>query len=1274
MILGSMFAFVPASAWAHPSLSWARTLVPGRPRSRVLSLLSRAGVDLPHVRVEPLSLPDAFLASVTSDRPLYRHGLDAAHLLVAQPLSPCAEVVLEVSVGGTRLATRPVQLDERGLGAVTLRELPVGEVSVRLRDAPASWPSCTFTVAEYKLAPLVAVLTSRSLERSRLSFTLSLESYGAPVSGEVRLELHDGGRRIDAATAIAKEGEVSSVFELRGEGPHAIVVQLASDASKTAAAPVIGSRAAEREPTVVSTLGAEVTAALLPGPGSSLVRGLYLDEGAIRSSPVRLERVDARTARLRAATPLETLRVVALDPRVPPRRPGAVDVATAQHPALVDATYRDAEAHFQAGRIERALELFELGKSLVKGPPHPNYAYFIACAHARLGRTDAALGALADAVREGWTDFAHLAADSDLASLRGNPTYEAFATGGVHEAVHDEVAAGQVVEFAVPGPVSLLAVGVFANGKPWEGWAAMLAPSELAPSVSVQGAAEPGKELTVRIGAGGSASVSAYVVVKDARLPSTDTPSSRLAGAMKAFVGDASKLLHVGEPTEPLQVPSPPAPLLPIQLPPFNPPPPFGSGPPPSSYDFGPPPAFGPPPMPGPAPGGFGPPPGGFGPAPAPPPAPSPWAQARGVGVSAPPPAAAPMRAPAKSPAAEPVRPETHDQAALFRARDEPVVLFAGFVPLVRGEGALPVQLGGEPADYVVEVFVSTGLDWAATEHRFRADRPTFVSVDAPRFVHASDVALGRVFVQCRSAATITIRKGGIPVALVGGQSGRELAPGRHELSFVATPGSFEVRLDAGAESETVSVRIDEPGKLRRLARAVQMLSPGEHLSRASDPSIRALRVLPGVDRPLRALIDATADYGHSCCEQTAAKILAACAMFALADEPARRSRAESIIVAGVEREERMWLRGQGFRTYPDSPPYPDSSWGPKTARHLFQLELLSSLSPSRALGRAMERGLEMARDAAAAYDLSWPPRSPASCEDGYAALRFGGDAAQASRLVSARASAAAGLLSAPLGRVGARAETAYAAAALLAAGGDRALALRLANAVLAELGAEGRLYSTVDSVAALALVSELRRAGVCGDAAVEVNGRALALAQAVNITEVESVRAANGTVAVEVLREVAEDWDRFASTVPVRVALEVQGRPTRRLRALDAAELVVKLENGYQPGDLCWVCLPDALSRVVGGGQVKLFSVDFAGASEVRIPLAATGATFDAAGEPGSARYAVCVRNMFEEERAGNPGLLDVSVAPAEGSSSMTAALKALALGLARTVRSALS
>jgi hypothetical protein len=357
-----------------------------------------------------------------------------------------------------------------------------------------------------------------------------------------------------------------------------------------------------------------------------------------------------------------------------------------------------------------------------------------------------------------------------------------------------------------------------------------------------------------------------------------------------------------------------------------------------------------------------------------------------------------------------------------------------------------------------------------------------------------------------------------------------------------------------------------------------------------------------------------------------------------------------------------MWLRGRGFKLYPESPGDPDPHWGPKTARHLWSLTLLRDLSgraaPSRALAGALDQAMAMADDTSRAYRLDWPPQQLSSCEDAYAAIRFGKADSAALGVVRQRTACVLGeaLPGAPPaphfgGAVGMRSEVAYGAAALLRAGGDteRRRAIGLADAVVRQIDAGGRLYSTVDSVAAIALMVELHAANIGGEGgAVEIDGERLSIPGAADRDgDARVIRCLEGVTAVEVTRMIEEDWDTRSAGLALVVSLTRGGAATRLLRTLDPVELVVRIERGYKPGDLCWVCLPDALSRVVGGGQVKRFSIDFRGKNELRIPLAATGVTLGPDGEQAPARFAVCVRNMFEEERGGSPGLLEVTVLP---------------------------
>ena len=1255
ILLGRAFAFAGKTAFQKPSLGWVQRLLGGGSAARplVISLFDRQPVLLPGATLSPPALPALSLAAVTSDKALYREGRDEVHLLALDPLAAGAEAVLEIQAGGAEFARRSARLDARGAASVALRDLPPGDYEVRFRGAPASSPACAFTVAAYRLAPLVASLVDRRLEGQRLAVTLRLESFGSPVDGKVQLELTDRGARLSSLTIDARDGVVAASFDLTGEGPHAINVQLVSDPARTATVPIVGSRAAERSRTLFSPLGAEVTGSLLPSEGSQPVRGIHLEEGAFRTSPFRLESVAVDRARLTAATAVETVRIVIVDPTKPLRRAGAVDPATAPHPSHLDEGYRRSEALFGERKYAEALAALDAAIA-EQATPHPNYAYSIACCHARSGDLSRGITALEAAIRDGWSDFDYIRKDEDLAALRGHPRFEALFEGP-REISLDDVAAGQVIELDVPGPMALVAIGAWIAGEAWEGWATVITKETITPRITAPANAEPGHAATITIDTGRAADdASVYVVIKDARLLTPDTPASRLAAGLKAFAEAAGKELVVGAPKETLAS-AIPAPSWPVAMPvtassPWGAMPSFGGFPPPAPGGYGPPPGpsgYGPPP---PMSASYGPPDAGFR---APPELLASLGEvASPAPTGAPPPdGASPYRAAAAPPPPPP-------------SIDEPEVLFAGLVATHGGRATIAVRLGGDFADYLIEAFVIAGADWAPIEARFRAQKEVFVSLDVPAFVHPHDGAIGRVHVGARSeGARVRVTRDGAEVPLV--FDGRTLDPGaplpglaggRAELSFVAGPGLWEAVIeDPSGARDSISRDVEIPGKIRRIARTVRFLQPGESVSRDQDAAVIGLRVLPGLDKPFRALVDATADYGHACCEQTAAKMLAASAMYALAEDPERRGRAEAILIAGVRREETMWLRGRGFKMYPESSSQPDSYWGPLAARHLWSVGLLRDLrgpaAPGHALAKAIGEALAMANDASRAYALSWPPTTPRTCEEAYATICFGPESARASAITLVKHLAAQSNALSAGGAVRMRAESAYASAALLRAGGpsSRALALSLANTVIGCLGENGRLYSTVDSVAAIALMVELRAAQIVGGAGTaSIDGARLSLREALDHAgEIREVRAIEGVTAVEVARVVEEDWEQFNAKLPLRVAIEKNGGPTRRLDALAAVDLVVKIETGYVPGDLCWVCLPDALSRVVGGGQVKRFSVDFKGRDEVRIPLAATGITVSREGKEAPAHFAVCVRNMFEEERGGNPGALSVTVLP---------------------------
>ncbi len=1225
--VGSAFAFVSTKALAHPSLAWVGTLLGDSGRGPFVIPLDPRGTAIPSALVKAHAPARLLLRAIASDKALYQEKRDAIHLCVVEPSAADMELTIEVRQGETTISKHRVKLDAHGCGHVVVRDLPAGEYTAQFRgqkEAP-----CSFSVAEYRLAPLVARLVDRRLAKGTLEAVIGLTSFGEPVEGAVEIELSDRGRRLSRIRVDAREGRAEARLSLEGEGPHELALQLVADPSRTATIPIVGSRAAERSETTFSELGTVVTGTLLPRDGARDVRGIWLSEGAIATTPIRLSEVVTKTARFSAATAIDGACFVVVDPTFPEKRANAIDPATS-HPAHDDPKYVKAEQLFKEKRYQEAGDLFLEGRTASK-TAHPNYAYYIACCDALSGNREAARRWLYEAIRDGWNDFAHMATDPDLASLRGWEPYETLARGGRKVITKGRMEAGETIEIDVAAPLGIVLCGAIVEGQPWEGWAAVVAPSELSLSATAPEAPKPGSRVRIEIAADRPASV--YAIVKDARLLSADTPASRLAAAAKAYVEDASKKLEVGRPRLTLESAAPP-PTFAGGFSEGS----FGGGlPPPGGMRGGvvpvmavnpPPPMMAQPPMAlrSPSPAGMG--------------RPAPAMPMQG----APPP---PMAAPS------PYRDASPPPASL--PEEEPEVLFAGIVALEGGRGTVDVALPDTVADYVVEVFGLSGLDWVLKETRFRAAKPTFVALDLPPFVHPADLAIGRLHVGTASAsARVRVTRDGADLPLV--YEGNPLGPSatlaaRHAtLSFLAGPGEYEAVVEeANGASDRTRLRVDVPGKLRRQVRALRLLTAGERIARSDDPSIVQLKVLPGLDKPFTALVDATADYGHACCEQTAAKMLSACAMYLFANgDGARRSTAESIILAGVRRERSMWLQGRGFKMYPDSGDRVDSYWGPKAARYLFQLALLEK-GASGTLREGIAEAIKMADDAARAYEMEWPPKRPQTCEEAFALARFGNASADVLGYVDERQRNLMKGAAVPGGAVALRAELAYAAATLFCAGkgAHHKNAIDLANKVTTAFGEAGRLYSTVDSVAAIALMTALTESGIAtGAGKVEIDGKAMTTNEAVAYEgAIDRVAVTEGLCPVEVTKWVEEDWSTLRGDVTMRLSLEKNGTPARSFAPLDAVDLRIKLVDGYKPGDLAWVCLPSALTRVVGGGQVKRFSVDFEGKDEIVIPLAATSVTVGKNG-PAPQHFAACVRNMFEEERGASAGLVEIMVA----------------------------
>ena len=319
----------------------------------------------------------------------------------------------------------------------------------------------------------------------------------------------------------------------------------------------------------------------------------------------------------------------------------------------------------------------------------------------------------------------------------------------------------------------------------------------------------------------------------------------------------------------------------------------------------------------------------------------------------------------------------------------------------------------------------------------------------------------------------------------------------------------------------------------------------------------------------------------------------------------------------------------------------PNDYWGKLAARHLGDLSYLgaSSFHDLDADLRETLKDLQvMGEDALRAYRMPLVPEKIESGRDAFQVVLKKGKK-QAEALSYARNSLQNQAVAAGKGQVLAREEKAYTAATLLAGGvqADLLTAIKAANDLAKDLDGEGRLYSTVDSAALICLLLGLKAAGIgaAGDARLKLDGSEMPLAEALEkgaTGEVRRVEVVQGAALVEITSEIVEDWNNFRDEIPVSVELVRRNRKGQAMRLGDTVDLVVKLRD-YVPGHLLHVCLPPSLSSLEGGGEVKKFSLDFTGRTELRVPLRATGFTL-----PRGEHWAVFVRNGSTRNRPERP------------------------------------
>jgi hypothetical protein len=253
------------------------------------------------------------LTAVITERKIYRPK-ETAHIFVVAPDAPLDSIEIEVHLAGQQITKEQVELDETGVALRPFADLEEGEYTVLVRRPGRKEPAtCTFSVAEFTLSPLIALLEEHRYEAGELRFGLRVLALSEPYSGKVELALQSGERVVEMKKARIHHGRVEARFDVEAhEGPFRL--QVTTDQGEVATVFFPGTARSERERVTLCPLGTAAEAGALPGDDTVEVRGLHIGYGTEENTPLRLESAVGRTGRLMVGMQAAVLQVVTFDP------------------------------------------------------------------------------------------------------------------------------------------------------------------------------------------------------------------------------------------------------------------------------------------------------------------------------------------------------------------------------------------------------------------------------------------------------------------------------------------------------------------------------------------------------------------------------------------------------------------------------------------------------------------------------------------------------------------------------------------------------------------------------------------------------------------------------------------------------------------------------------------------------------------------------------------------------------------------------------------------
>jgi hypothetical protein len=419
------------------------------------------------------------------------------------------------------------------------------------------------------------------------------------------------------------------------------------------------------------------------------------------------------------------------------------------------------------------------------------------------------------------------------------------ARGTSEETLHEQVSANKSIRLPIPQPYGIVLLGAFVEDKAWEGWCAVLHPSNLQLQCEAPQTAKPGTRITVTLKTSVTDRVvPVQLIVKDQRLIAPSDPQVELAACIKKNLGTWYEQSYTGEVDQQLAELNQPqvvygraigsSAVMTAFPPSVTPPGPVFQGSAFTQASAAAVPASGRPLM-------------------------AREEKVRGM-------IATDERVTGGREGGREIKP-----AALTRVRLQfPEIIYNNIVR-VQGEAKVEITLGDSMTRYSIEAFALSPetLDWQRAETTLEAVQQVYGELTVSPFVFPGDPVMGRLDIGAASGrALVEVRHDGevLPLFLADGTAITPDLPvtSGSVVRFPVRPGAITatVRDVLTGEADASERYITEPGKLRHITRRLRLLTPGDEVT-LQEAHVQELKPMPGLERPFQFFIEGAAKYPY---------------------------------------------------------------------------------------------------------------------------------------------------------------------------------------------------------------------------------------------------------------------------------------------------------------------------------------------------------------------------------------------------------------------------